>query len=71
LKDLIAGLPEKTDKQLRTIRNNLNNRIASIKNEDKGLGKAKIISKSHMLFGMQRNQLEEFLTAVKRELKKR
>ena len=50
LKELMASFSEKTPKQMRTIRNNLNNRIKSFEDEAK-FGKAlPKISGSHMFY---------------------
>ncbi len=56
-----------TDKKLRTLRNNLNNRMESFKKTDDG----KKISPSHMLHGMDAGQCKDLLEKVQKEMKKR
>ena len=50
LKELMASFSEKTPKQMRTIRNNLNNRIKSFEDEAKFGKTLPKISASHMFF---------------------
>ena len=50
IKDLIASFSEKTPKQMRTIRNNLNNRIKSFEDEAKFGKELPKISASHMFY---------------------
>lgn len=54
------------DKKLRTLRNNLNNRLEAFKK-----GTAKALPPSHMLHGMEDNGCEELLTRVQTEMRKR
>jgi hypothetical protein len=61
-------LNEWSDKQLRTIRNNLNNRLTSFKNTG---GEPKELQKSHKLFGLTERQCQDLLKNVLAELKKR
>jgi len=55
-----------TDKKLRTLRNNLNNRLESFKT-----GSAKAVPPSHMLHGLEEGQCKELLVRVGQELKTR
>jgi len=55
-----------TPKRLRTLRNNINNRLQSFKN----IGdKAPELQKSHALAGMTQKQCEDLLVQVQRILK--
>jgi hypothetical protein len=54
------------DKKLRTLRNNLNNRIESFTR-----GGEKALPPSHMLFGMDEAQCKELKERVFSEMKKR
>lgn len=59
VKDLKDSFKEKTPKQMRTIRNSLNNRIKSFEDE-LGFGKSlPKISASHMFFEMDLKDLKE------------
>jgi hypothetical protein len=60
-------LNEWSDKQLRTIRNNLNNRLTSFKNSSE----PKELQKSHKLFGLSERECQDLLKLVQAELKKR
>ena len=65
----LSTLSEKTPKQIRTIRNNLNNRIASFEQEMK-LGKSlPVLSASHMLHGLDLKECRIFLEAAKKIIK--
>lgn len=69
LNDLIASFKDKTPKQMRTIRNNLNNRIRSLEDELK-LGKTlPKISASHMLYEFDLKDCRSLLVAAKRQIK--
>ena len=58
VKELKASFLEKTPKQMRTIRNSLNNRIKSF--EDEAFGKTiPKVSASHMLFEMELKELKD------------
>ena len=54
------------DKKLRTLRNNLNNRLESFKN-----GSAKTLPPSHMLNGLEEGACKVLLERVQQEMKKR
>jgi len=56
-----------TPKKLRTLRNNLNNRIMSYKNDGDN---AKELSNSHMLHGLDHEQCFELLQKVKKIISK-
>ncbi|MDD0851808.1 hypothetical protein HBN50_01820 [Halobacteriovorax sp. GB3] len=49
-------------KKLRTLRNNLNNRIQSYKNNPSN---PKVLSESHMLYGLEQDECEQLLKKVK------
>ena len=69
LKELLASFGERTPKQMRTIRNNLNNRIRSLEDEMK-LGKTlPKISASHVLFEFELKECRILLEAAKRQIK--
>ena len=55
-----------TDKKLRTIRNNINNRMESFKKGDE-----KSLPPSHMLHGLDQAQCKDLLERVQKEMKKR
>lgn len=61
-----SDLSEFTDKKLRTLRNNLNNRLESFKK-----GGEKALPPSHMLHGLDENQCKELLKKVQSEMKDR
>lgn len=52
-----------TDKKLRTLRNNLNNRLVAFKS-----GSVKNLPPSHMLHGLDETQCKALLERVKKEL---
>ncbi len=55
-----------TDKKLRTVRNNLNNRLESFKK-----GAEKALPPSHMLHGLDEGQCSTLLGRIYSEMKKR
>lgn len=57
-----------TPKKLRTLRNNLNNRLMSFKNDGDN---AKELSKSHMLHGLDYEACFELLERVKKLISKK
>lgn len=61
-----SKLAEFTDKKLRTLRNNINNRLEAFKK-----GGEKNLPPSHMLHGMDDKMCSDLLTRVQKELKKR
>lgn len=62
------NLTEMTPKKLRTLRNNLNNRLSSFKT---GGGDAAPLQKSHVLAEKSESECEALLKAVMDEIKKR
>lgn len=60
------NLPELTDKKLRTLRNNLNNRLEAFKK-----GEVKNLPPSHMLHGLDEGDCKKLLTDVHAEMKSR
>jgi hypothetical protein len=61
-----SDLSSLTDKKLRTLRNNLNNRLESFKK-----GGEKVLPPSHMLHGFDESQCQELLKKVQAEIKAR
>lgn len=59
-------LSELNDKKIRTLRNNLNNRLEAFKK-----GGEKSLPPSHMLHGLDESQCKELLGRVQQELKSR
>lgn len=69
LNQLIESFQEKTPKQMRTIRNNLNNRIRSFQEELK-FGKAlPKISASHMFYEFDLKECKTLLEAAQKQIK--
>lgn len=60
------NLPELSDKKLRTLRNNLNNRIESFTR-----GGEKHLPPSHMLYGLDEADCKSLLKEVHAEMKRR
>lgn len=63
-----SDLEEFTDKKIRTLRNNLNNRLESFK---KGEKLTKALPPSHMLHGMDEGDCKSLLLKVQDLIKKR
>jgi hypothetical protein len=61
-----SDLSTLSDKKLRTLRNNLNNRLESFKS-----GNEKHLPPSHMLHGLDEKGCKELLTKVQAEMKNR
>lgn len=61
-----SDLSTLTDKKLRTLRNNLNNRLESFKS-----GKEKHLPPSHMLHGLDEKDCKDLLMKVQAEMKDR
>lgn len=57
-----SDIEQWTPKKLRTLRNNLNNRLMSYKNDGE---KAKPLAKSHMLYGLDQEACTNLLERVK------
>ena len=68
-KSLLASFSEKTPKQMRTIRNNLNNRISSFEQELKYGKTLPTLSASHMLSEFDLKSCRLLLEAAKKVLK--
>jgi hypothetical protein len=69
LNHLKESFQEKTPKQMRTIRNNLNNRIRSF-NEELKFGKSlPSLSASHMFFEFDLKDCKELLLAAQKQIK--
>ena len=65
LQDLLADLENFSPKQMRTLRNNLNNRLQSFSNEYK---EPKELQPSHKLYGLEEGECRELLGVVKKKL---
>jgi len=69
VKELKASFADKTPKQMRTIRNNLNNRIKSFEDEMK-FGKAlPKLSASHMFYEFELKELKDVLEFAMKKIK--
>ena len=68
MKTDISDLTQLTPKKLRTLRNNLNNRLESFKGYGEAAGE---LQKSHMLAGLTEGQCKALLEDVLREMKRR
>lgn len=60
---------EWSPKRLRTLRNNLNNRLSSFSNS--GDGKTKPLQASHVLYGLEEGECKELLKKVQELLRER
>lgn len=69
LSQLKASFAEKTPKQMRTIRNNLNNRIRSFEDEMKFGKTLPKLSASHMFYEFELKELKDLLIAAQRTIK--
>lgn len=65
LQNLLDEMKDYSPKQMRTLRNNLNNRLQSFKNDFK---EAKELQPSHKLYGLEEGECRELLGHVKKEL---
>lgn len=70
-KTLLEGISERTDKQLRTLRNNLNNRLTALVAEDKMGRKPKELKESHPLYGLGLKDCKDLIEHALKEMKKR
>jgi hypothetical protein len=61
-----SDLTEFSDKKLRTLRNNINNRLQSFKNNSAGH-----LPPSHMLSGMEQKDCDSLLEKVQSEMRRR
>ncbi len=66
--ELKASFKERTPKQMRTIRNNLNNRIKSFEQEDFGKSLPKI-SASHMFYEFELKELKELMEFAMKKIR--
>lgn len=71
LNELVASFKEKTPKEMRTLRNALNNRIKSFGAEATFGKELPTLSQSHKLFGFTLTECKELLVQSKKELKAR
>lgn len=69
IEEIKKSFGERTPKQMRTLRNQLNNRIKSYDDEVKFGKKVPNLSESHTLFGLTIGDCKELLTATKSGLK--
>lgn len=69
VKALVASFGEKTPKQMRTIRNSLNNRIKSFEDEMKFGKSVPKVSASHMFFEMELKELKEILEVASKKIR--
>lgn len=67
--ELKASFKEKTPKQMRTIRNNLNNRIRSFEDELKFGKTLPKVSASHMFYEMELRDLKEVLEFAMKKIR--
>jgi ribosome recycling factor len=67
--ELKASFAEKTPKQMRTIRNNLNNRIKSFEDELKFGKDLPKVSASHMFFDLELKELRDLLNHAMKKIK--
>lgn len=70
-KMLMDSLSTIKEKHLRSLRNNLNNRIRSFAEESQYGKKAKELQLSHALFDFRPGECEKLLEAVQKELRTR
>lgn len=69
VKDLKASFADKSPKQMRTIRNNLNNRIKSFEDETRFGKTLPKISASHMFFELELKELKEIYDYAMKKIK--
>jgi len=69
--ELVASFKEKSPKEMRTLRNALNNRIKSFVDEATYGKELPKISPSHKLYGLNLTECKELLEQSKKELKTR
>ncbi len=68
---LCDSLPEIKEKHLRSLRNNLNNRIKSFKDEAQFGTRSKDLQASHPLYDFRPGECEKLLVLVQKELRQR
>lgn len=69
VEELKASFKEKTPKQMRTIRNNLNNRIRSFEDELRFGKTLPKISTSHMFYEMELKDLKDVLEFAMKKIR--
>lgn len=69
VEELKASFKEKTPKQMRTIRNNLNNRIRSFEDEMKFGKTLPKVSASHMFYELELKDLKEVLEFAMKKIR--
>jgi hypothetical protein len=69
--ELVANFKAKTPKEMRTLRNALNNRIKSFEDETTYGKTLPNLTASHKLFGFNLTECHELLAQSKKELKAR
>lgn len=69
VKELKASFADKSPKQMRTIRNNLNNRIKSFEDEMKFGKSLPKVSASHMFFELELKELKEIYEFAMKKIK--
>ena len=69
--EIVAGITERKDKSLRTLRNNLNNRISSFEHSDKFGKSLKELKESHPLSAFSKKDCKEILELVQKEMRQR
>ncbi|NOT77672.1 MAG: hypothetical protein HOP07_01570 [Bacteriovoracaceae bacterium] len=69
VKELKASFADKSPKQMRTIRNNLNNRIKSFEDEMKFGKTLPKVSASHMFFELELKELKEIFDFAMKKIK--
>ncbi len=69
IKELKASFAEKTPKQMRTIRNSLNNRIKSFEDEMKFGKTLPKVSASHMFYEFELKELKDLLEFAMKKIR--
>lgn len=69
VKELKASFADKSPKQMRTIRNNLNNRIKSFEDETRFGKTLPKVSASHMFFELELKELKEIFDFAMKKIK--
>lgn len=71
LNEIVVSFKDKSPKEMRTLRNALNNRIKSFTDEASFGKELPSLSASHKLYGLTMAQCKELLEQSKKELKSR
>jgi hypothetical protein len=69
IEEIVSALNERTPKQVRTLRNQLNNRIKSFEEELQFGKKVGKLSESHTLYGLNLKDCQDLLLKTKQALK--